>query len=215
MAESGGDVSEHDRKGEETVKRGEHDIHVDDIEVVVEEDGTHEEKEDRAAKFWMRGPTPVIELEVGIIQGREHEFVVNMTNVRAPTFSFTNMQILHEEHATEIYARLLTKRSVLSLTFRLVSYYDVHLGEVVDFNIRGGRDQFFEVLQNWPKGSTHEEKLESMMNSIIWEPCDRQYIVHACKVLAEEVIASGDIIEKEMNSIFRERFAIPVVYNNP
>ena len=53
------------------------------------------------------------------------------------------------------------------------------------------------------------------MNSIIWELFDRQHIVHACKVLAKEAVARGDITEEEMNSIFRERFAIPVVYNNP
>ena len=158
MADSGGDVSEHDREGEETVQRREHDIHADDIEVVIEDDATDEEKEDGSAKFAMRGPTPVTELEAGIIQGREHEFVVKMTNVRPATSSFTNMRILDEEHASEIYARLLTKRSVSSLTLRQVSYYDVHLGEVVDFNSRGARDQFFEVMQNWPEGSTDEEK---------------------------------------------------------
>ena len=140
LAESRGVVLEQDREGEETMKRGEHDIHADDTEVVVEEDGTDEEKEDGTAKFWMRGPTSVIELEGGIIQGREHEFVVNMTNVRAPTSSLINMRILDEEHATEIYARLLTKKNILSLTMRLVSYYDVHLEEVVDFNVRSGRD---------------------------------------------------------------------------
>ena len=26
------------------------------------------------------------------------------------------------------------------------------------------------------------------MNSIIWEPCDEQHIVHTCKVLAEAVL---------------------------
>ena len=81
LAESGGAVSEEDRKGEETLKRGDHDIHADDIEDFVEEDGTDEEKEDKSAKCWMCGPTTVTELEAGIIQGREHEFVVNMTNV--------------------------------------------------------------------------------------------------------------------------------------
>ena len=53
-----------------------------------------------------------------------------------------------------------------------------------------------------------------MMNSIIWEPCNGQNIVHACKVLLEEAFARGDITEKEMNTIFRERYAILVVYNN-
>ena len=53
------------------------------------------------------------------------------------------------------------------------------------------------------------------MNSIIWEPYDGQHIVHACKILAEEAVSRRDITEEEMNSIFRERFAIPVVYNNP
>ena len=92
---------------------------------------------------------------------------MNMTNVRAASSSFTNMRILDEEHASEIYARLLTKQSVSSLTLRPISYYDVHLGEVVDFNIRGARDQFFEVLQHWPEGSTDEEKQKSMMKSIM------------------------------------------------
>ena len=71
------------------------------------------------------------------------------------------------------------------------------------------------MLQNWPEGITNEEKQKSMMNSTIWELCDGQHIVHACKVLAEEAFANGDITEEEMNNIFRERFAILVVYNNP
>ena len=83
---------------------GTHDIHANDIEFLTDEDQTNEEKEHGNAKFWMQGPIPIIELEAGIIQGREHEFVVNMTNVRAPTSLFTNMWILDEEHATEIYA---------------------------------------------------------------------------------------------------------------
>ena len=96
------------------------------------------------------------------------------------------MRILDKEHAREIYARLLTRRTISSLTLRPVSYYDVHVGEVVDFKVRCGRDQFYEVLQNWSEGRSEEEKLNNMMNSIIWEPCDGQHIVHACKVLAEE-----------------------------
>ena len=96
-----------------------------------------------------------------------------------------------------------------------MAYYDEQLGEVVGFNITRGRDQFFEILRNWPEGRTAEEKQQNMMNSIIWEPCDGQHIVHACKVLAEEAFASGDITEEEMNTIFRKRFAIPVVFNNP
>ena len=97
LAVSVGDVSEQDREGEESVKRGEHDIHADDTEVVEEEDGIDQEKQDGVAKFWMRGPTAVTELEAEIIQGREHEFVVNMTNVRAATSPFINMWILEEE----------------------------------------------------------------------------------------------------------------------
>ena len=92
---------------------------------------------------------------------------MNMTNVRAPTSSFTNMRILDEEHATKIYARLLRKQSVSSITLRPVAYYDEHLGEVAKFNVRGGRDQFFEALRNWPEGRIAEEKQQNMMNSII------------------------------------------------
>ena len=54
------------------------------------------------------------------------------------------------------------------------------------------------MLQNWPEGNSDEEKQKSMMNFIIWEPCNGQHIVHACKILAEEAFASGDIIEEEI-----------------
>ena len=97
---------------------------------------------------------------------------------------------------------------------RPLSYYDVHLEEWIEFNIRGGQDLFLEVLRNWPEGSTKDEKQKNMMNSIIWEPCNRQHSVHAYNVIAEEVFASGDIIEENMNILFRERSAILVVYNN-
>ena len=90
----------------------------------------------------------------------------------------------------------------------------VHLEEVVDFNIRVGRDHFSEVLRNWPEGDSDEEKQKNMMQSIIWEPCNGQYIEHACKVIVEDAFARGDITEEDMNNIFRERVAIPVVYNN-
>ena len=86
---------------------------------------------------------------------------------------------------------------------------------MVDFNIRGARDQFFEVLRNWPEGSIDEEKQKNMMESIIWEPCDGQHIVHAYKVNAEDAFARGDITIEQMNNIFRERVVIPVVYDNP
>ena len=64
------------------------------------------------------------------------------------------------------------------------------------------------MLRNWPDGNTTKEKQKNMMNSIIWEPCDDQHIVHACKVNVEEAFASGDITKEEMNNIFRERLAI-------
>ena len=51
LAESRGDVLEQDREGEESVKRGEHDIHANDIEVVVKEDGTDEEKKTGVQSF--------------------------------------------------------------------------------------------------------------------------------------------------------------------
>ena len=87
------------------MKCAEHDIHADNTEVVVEKDGIDDKKEEGSGKYWMHGPTLVTKLEVGIIQGRDQEFVVKITNVRASTSSFTNMQILDEEHATEIYER--------------------------------------------------------------------------------------------------------------
>ena len=101
------------------------------LKISSKENGIDEEKEDRSVKCWMCGPATVTELEAGIIQGREHEFVVNMTNVRAPTSSFTNMRILDKEHATNIYSRLLTKKNVASLTLRPMAYYDERSGEEV------------------------------------------------------------------------------------
>ena len=53
------------------------------------------------------------------------------------------------------------------------------------------------------------------MKTIIWEPCDGQHIVYACKVLGEEAFAAAAIIEEEFNNIFIHRRAILVVYNNP
>ena len=126
LADSTRDDSEHDQEGEASVKCGEHDIHIDDTELPSNEDQNDDEKEDGSAKGWMRGPTPVTKLEAGIIQDRQHEFVVNMTNVQAPTSSFTNMRILDEEHAKEIYGRLLRKQSISSLTLKPVAYYDEH-----------------------------------------------------------------------------------------
>ena len=67
MAESRGDASEEDLEGKKSLKRGEHDIHEDDTEFIVEEDGSDEEKVDGHGKFWMRGPTPVTELKARII----------------------------------------------------------------------------------------------------------------------------------------------------
>ena len=95
-----------------------------------------------------------------------------------------------------------------------MSYYDAHLQAQVDFNVVDGRNHFEKVWKNWPEGGT-EEKLEKMMRTIMWEPCDGQHIVYACNVLAKEAFAAGEITEEEQNNIFRRRNAIPVVYNNP
>ena len=65
LAVCAGDDSKQDQERQESVKRGEHDIHADDTEVVEDEDGTDEKKQDGVAKFWMRDPIAVIELDAG------------------------------------------------------------------------------------------------------------------------------------------------------
>ena len=71
---------------------------------------------------------------------------------------------------------------------------------------RFGRDGLRELLmmRRW-----------NMMKTIIWEPCDGQHIVYACKVLDGQAFAAGAITEEEFNNIFKHRRAILVVYNNP
>ena len=69
----------------------EHDIHEDDIEFIVKEDRSDKEKEEGNLKYRMSSSTLVTELEVGIIQGWEQEFVVKMTNVKEPTSPLTNI----------------------------------------------------------------------------------------------------------------------------
>lgn len=215
MATSGTNVSEEDFEGENYSISPEHDIHQDDTEFMEEGSGSDEDKENDDEKYRMSGPTRVAELEAGIIQGREHEFLVNMANVVEPTSPLTNMRILDKEHANEIYIRLLKKQNVSSLTLRPVSYWDVHSKARIEFKLIGAREQFEEVWRNWPEGITDDEKRRNMMDTIIWEPCDGQHIVHACNVIAEEAFVIGDISEEDMNTIFRQRSAIPVVYNNP
>ena len=104
FAESRRDVSNDDSDGEKNSLSAEHVIYEENTKFIVEEDGSDEEKEDGHGKYQMSGLIPVFELEAGIIQGREHEFVVNMANVREPTSPLTNMWILDKEHAIEIYA---------------------------------------------------------------------------------------------------------------
>ena len=118
-------------------------------------------------------------------------------------------------HVQEIYARLLKRLSVSSLTLRPMSYFDSDLQRRVDFDVLNGRDDFEKVWKSWPEGATNKEKMENLMKTIMWKPCDGQHIVYACNVLAEEAFAACDITEEEWNNIFKERLAIPMVYNNP
>ena len=200
---------------EDSPNRAHHDVHEDDMEFFPEEDISGEEDEDSGKQYKMCGPTPIMDLEAGIICGREHEFLMDMIQVLEATSPLTNMRILDKSHAQEIYTSLLKKMCISSLTLRPMSYYDAHLQAQVDFNVADGRNHFENVWKSWPEGGIEEEKLEKMMRTIMWEPCDGQHIVYACNVLAEEAFAAGEITEDKRNNIFRRRKAIPVVYNNP
>ena len=199
---------------EDSPKRAHHDVHEDDMEFIPEEDISGEEEEDGGTHYKMCGPTPVTDLEASIICGRKHQFIVDMIQVSEAKSALTNMGILDKCHAQEIYACLLKIMSISSLTLRPISYYDAHLQAQVEFNVVDGQNHFEKVWKSWPKGGTNDEKLEKMMKTIMWEPCDGQHIVYACNVLAEDAFVAGDIIEEEQNNIFRHRNTIPVVYNN-
>ena len=101
------------------------------------------------------------------------------------------------------------------LTLRPISYYDAKSESHINFDVVGGRDHFEKVWKTWPEGASADEKMQNMMKTITWEPCDGQHIVYACKVLGGQAFAAGVITEEEFNNIFKQRRAIPVVYNNP
>ena len=56
---------------EEVFSGAHHDIHEDDLDFIPKEDMSVEEEEDSGAKTKIRAPTPVTELEAGIICGRQ------------------------------------------------------------------------------------------------------------------------------------------------
>ena len=192
-----------------------HDIHEDDLDFILEEDMSAEEEEGGGAKTRICTPTPVSELETGITCGRQQEFLVDLAHVSEPKSALTNMRILDRVHAQEIYDRLLKKISISALTLRPMSYYDAESQSRINFDVVGGRDHFEKVWKTWPEGAIHDEKLENMMKTIIWEPCDGQHIVYACKVLGGEAFAAGAITKEEFNNILKQRRAVLVVYNNP
>ena len=125
------------------------------------------------------------------------------------------MRILDRGHAQEIYDCLLKQISVSALTLQPMSYYDAESQNRMKFDVVGGQDHFEKVWKTWPEGATDDEKLENMMKTITWQPCDGQHIVYACKVLGGQAFATSAITEEEFNNIFKQRRAILVVYNNP
>ena len=215
MGASSTGVGEHICEEEEGPSGAHHDIHEDDLDFIPEEDMSVEEEEGGGTKTKICTPTPVTKLEAGIICGRQQEFMVDMAHVSEPKSPVTNMRILDRGHAQYIYDRLLKRISVATLTLRPMSYYDAQSQSRINFDVMGGRDHFEKVWKTWPEGATNDEKMENMMKTITWEPCDGQHIVYACKVLGGQAFAAGAITEEEFNSIFKHRRAILVVYNNP
>ena len=191
-----------------------HDIHEDNLDFIPKEEMSVEEEEGGGAKTKICAPTPVTEFEAGIICDRQQVFLVDLAHVSEPKSPLTNMRILDRGHAQEIYDRLLKRISVSTLTLRPISYYDAESQSRINFDVVGGRDHFEKVWKTWPDGATDDKKMENMMKTITWKPCDGQHIVYACKVLGGQAFATGAIIEEEFNSIFKHRRAIPVVYNN-
>ena len=207
-------VSEDIFEDKEVPSGAQHDIH-EDLDFIPKEDMSVEEEEGGGAKTKICGATLVSDLGAGIICGRQQEFMVDLAHMSEPKSPFTNMRILDREHAKEIYDRLLKKISVSALTLRPISYYDVESQSRRNFDVIGGRDHFEKVWKTWPERATVDEKMQNMIKTITWEPCDGQHIVYACKVLGGQAFAAGVIIEEEFNNIFKQRHVILVVYNNP
>ena len=199
---------------EEVPSSAHHDIHEDDLDFILEKDMSVEEEEGGGAKTKIYAPMPVTELEAGIICGRQQEFMVDLVHVLELKSPLTNMKILDKGHAQNIYDRLLKRISVSALTLRPMSYYDVESQSRINFDVMRGRDHFERVWKTWPEEATDDEKMENMMKTITWEPCDGQNIVYACKVLGGQAFAVGAVTKEEFNNIFKQRHAILVVYNN-
>ena len=193
---------------EEVSSGAHHDIYEDDLDFIPEEDMSVEEEEDGGAKTKICAPTLVTELEIGIICSRQQEFLMDLAHVSELKSPLTNMRILDRGHAQEIYDRLLKRISISALTLQPMSYYDAESQSHINFNVMGGQDHFEKVWKTWPKGATNDEKMENMMKTITWEPCDGQHIVYACKVLGGQVFAASAITEEEFNNIFKHICAI-------
>ena len=84
---------------EEVPSGAHHDIHEDDVDFISEEDMSVEEEEGGGAKTKICGPTPITELEAGIICGRHEEFLVDLAHVSEPKSPLMNMRILDRGHA--------------------------------------------------------------------------------------------------------------------
>ena len=117
-------VAEDIFEGEEVPSGAHHDIHEDDLDFIPEEDMSIEEEEGGGAKTKICVPTLVVDLEVGIICGRQKEFMMDLAHMSEPKSSLTNMRILDKGHAQNIYDHLMKRISVSALTLRPMSYYD-------------------------------------------------------------------------------------------
>ena len=151
---------------EEVPTGAQHDIHEDNLAFIPEEDMSVEEEQGGGGKTKICGPTPVSDLEAGIIFGRQQEFMVDLAHVSKPKSPFMNMRILDKGHAQEIYDRLLKKISVSALTLRPISYYDAESQSRINFDVVGGQDHFEKVWKTWPKGAIADEKMQNMMKTI-------------------------------------------------
>ena len=202
LEEHGRRRPEDDLECEDYVVGGGHDIHEDDMDSIEDDEDIIDDEESGATKYTLRGPTPAAELEAGIMFGRDHKFEVEMAKVMEPSSTLTNMRILNEVHAHDIYNRILEQHSVSALTLRPVSYYDGESQTQVNFELNDTRDQFERVWKSWPVGTSDDEKLHNMMQTIMWEPCDGQHILYACNVIAERAFAEGAITEDVLASTF-------------
>jgi hypothetical protein len=98
------------------------------------------------------------------------------------------------------------------MTLRPMEYFQPSNGEKYVF--KGGESQtdFLQCL-NTMEGDSLEEKRETFLFLVIWEPINGQHIFHACQVLAKKDLALGQLSQQQFDKLFVKRPTVVIAYN--